>query len=101
MSARKFLKHITLLAIFLSFLSCKKENPKQLCGLWSIDKMLYNGKRCDQLLLINTITFNCAGNLVKLNAFDNSDNNAIWKLIEENDKNILEIKSKIPDSTLV
>lgn len=51
---------ILFLLIFLN--SCEKENPRELCGVWAIDKMTVNAMPFEKFLQVNTISFKCKDN---------------------------------------
>jgi len=86
-------------SLFLSILliSCEKENPRELCGVWVIDKMTVEGKPIEGFLSVNTMSFKCNDNSAYFHGTINSkdDNNAKWKVIEEDNQSNLKIESSL------
>jgi len=87
----------TLLLLLILLYSCEKENPRQLCGVWAIDKMNVNGKSFEKFLNVNTISFKCKDNSAFIHGsiYYEGDNKAKWKVIETDGKNNLKIESSI------
>lgn len=100
MSYQKKKKIKLLIVTFFSsifLISCEKENPRELCGVWAIDKMTVNGKAFDNFLNVNTISFTCKDNSAFLHGsmYYKQDNKAKWKVITEKGENNLKIESSI------
>ena len=94
------IKKVIFVAVcFLSllFTSCEKENPRELCGVWSINKMTVNGKEFDKFLNVNTISFTCRDNSAYLHGsvYFKPDTKAKWELTKMDGQNILKINSSI------
>lgn len=90
---------LIILTVFLSiiFISCENENPRDLCGVWTIDKMTLNNKPFKKFLLVNTISFSCEENTAFLHAslYYKQDSKARWKIKKINGDYNLEIDSSI------
>ena len=84
-------------SLSLLFSSCKKENPRELCGVWAINKMTVNGKAFEKFLNVNTISFACKNNSAYLHGsiYFNPDSKAKWELTKIDNYDILKINSSI------
>ena len=90
---------LLFLALFFStfLLSCEKENPRELCGVWVINKMKVENKPFEKLLQVNTISFKCEDNsaFISGSMFYERDSKAKWKITKIENQNNLDIKSSI------
>ena len=84
-------------SLSLLFSSCKKENPREICGVWAIDKMTVNRKVFEKFLNVNTISFTCKDNSAYLHGsiYFKPDNKAKWELTKIDNYYILKINSSI------
>jgi hypothetical protein len=94
---KKFKSIIFIIFLSVLFCSCKKENPRELCGVWVIDKMTVNGKRFDKFLNVNTISFECKDNSAYFHGsiYFEPDSKAKWEITKIGSQNNLKINSSI------
>lgn len=91
------MKKIAIVLVLLSLISCKKENPIQLCGVWVIDKMSINNISFEKQLKVNTFLLKCEDNSAFFHGSTlfPADEKAKWKFDESGDGKILEIHSSV------
>ena len=94
---KKSIYFLLICGMSIITISCKKENPNELCGIWAIDKMTVDGKKFQQYLNVNTFSLKCVDNSAYFHGslYFPADDNAKWNFIETDSEKFLQIKSSI------
>jgi hypothetical protein len=94
---RKIELLFSVLFLLIFLVACEKENPRELCGVWVIDKMTVESKPFEKFLQVNTISFKCEDNSVFISGsmFYERDSRAKWKITKIKNQNNLKIESSI------